>query len=101
MPSTGIVREFHADEGWGIIDSPDVPGGAWTGFAAIRMDGYRALTAGQPVTFAAEPADQDGFAFRAVAVWPGDPAESPDEPPAGPYNAYTSRLRITFNVVPD
>ncbi|OJF81685.1 hypothetical protein NS14008_24065 [Nocardia seriolae] len=31
--------------------------------------GWRYLRAGQTVTFDAESADQDGFAFRATRVW--------------------------------
>lgn len=96
MPSNGIVREFHADEGWGVIDGSDVPGGAWTSFAAIRVDGYRSLTAGQRVTFVAEPGDQDGYAFRAVTVWPGDESAVPERP-AGPSDAYSSSLTLTYD----
>ena len=94
MESHGIVREYHDDEGWGVLDGPDVPGGCWTHFSAIQSAGYRSLTAGRPVTFEAEPADQDGFAFRAVKVWPGGEAGIP-EPPSPPSDAYTSTLRLT------
>jgi cold shock protein len=96
----GIVREYHADEGWGVIDGPEVPGGCWTSFAAVRADGYRALTAGRRVTFVAEPADQDGFPFRAVNVWPGDPDSGPAEPPASS-EGYTSSLHLTYDRTAD
>lgn len=66
------MRRFDADEGWGIIDGPDVPGGCWVHFSAITGDGYRQLSAGQRVSFHAEAANQDGFAFRAVKVWTGE-----------------------------
>jgi CspA family cold shock protein len=72
----GTVRHFNADEGWGVIDGPDIPGGCWVPFWAIAGTGYRQLTAGRRVLFRAEPADQDGFAFRASRVW----AEDADEP---------------------
>jgi cold shock protein len=71
MASTGLVRLFDADAGWGVIDGPDVPGGCWVHFSAIAATGYRQLSAGQRVSFRAEPANQDGFAFRAVKVWTG------------------------------
>ena len=29
MADGGVVREFHADEGWGVIDGPSVPGGTF------------------------------------------------------------------------
>lgn len=48
-------------------------------------DGYRSLAAGEPVRFAWEPADQDGYAFRAVAVWADGAEVNPDRPdPTGP-----------------
>jgi len=34
------VREFYPDEGWGVIDGPDVPGGCWVHFSAIAVAGY-------------------------------------------------------------
>jgi len=72
MASVGSVRSFNADEGWGVIDGPDVPGGCWVHFSAIAADGYRQLWAGQRVVFHAVAASQDGFAFRAVKVWTGE-----------------------------
>jgi CspA family cold shock protein len=72
MTDSGVVREYHADEGWEVIDGPTVPGGCWVHFSAIAMDGYRQLTAGRRVSFRAEAAEQDGFGFRAVKVWTGD-----------------------------
>jgi CspA family cold shock protein len=78
MTSVGSVRAFDADEGWGVIDGPDVPGGCWVHFSALAMDGYRKLTRGQQVSFRAEAASQDGFAYRAVKVWTGG-AEPPDQ----------------------
>ena len=72
MASAGTVREWSADEGFGVIDSADAPGGCWAHFSSIAMDGYRSLTAGQRVSFTFERADQDGFDYRAITVWPGD-----------------------------
>jgi CspA family cold shock protein len=98
MDSVGVVREFHPEDGWGVIDSAQVPGGCWVSFAAIRVDGFRELTPGQPVRFAFEGvADQDGYRYRATEVRPldGSPAES------GPADqgsaAYRSTLQITFD----
>jgi hypothetical protein len=32
--TAGVVRSFSADEGWGVIDAPEVPGGcAYTALA--------------------------------------------------------------------
>jgi CspA family cold shock protein len=71
MVSSGSVREFFPDEGWGVVDSPDVPGGCWVHFSVIEMEGYRALEAGQEVTFDYEHVEQDGYTFRATRLWHG------------------------------
>jgi CspA family cold shock protein len=96
VTTTGIVREWHSDEGWGVIDSAATPGGCWAHFGSVLMSGYRSLTAGRTVSFDFEQARQDGFAYRAVAVWTG--AERP-EPPADqdPSGAYRSTLRLEFD----
>src|SRR3954451_10122347 len=67
MISTGRVREFHGDDGWGVIDAEEVPGGCWVSFTVIAVDGYRKLTAGEHVRFAFETAAQDGYDFRVRA----------------------------------
>lgn len=95
--SVGRVREWRGEEGWGVIDSPETPGGCWTHFSAIVMEGYRALAEGDTVTFVHEPAEQDGFRFRAVRVWPqsvgtsGGPSATLHH---GPSSAYQSRLTL-------
>ena len=98
MVSVGVVREFHAEEGWGVVDGPDVPGGCWVHFGAIAMDGYRMLTPGQRVSYLPEEANQDGFGFRAVTVWPDgvEPDLTRLEPQATS-GCYSSFLTITFD----
>ena len=97
MTSTGVVRAFDADEGWGVIDGPGFPGGCWVHFSVLAMEGYRTLVPGQRVSFRAEAADQDGYAYRAVKVWLGD-TEPDDRPrPDGGSAAYHSRLTVTFD----
>jgi CspA family cold shock protein len=74
-----IVREWHDDGGWGVLDSPETPGGCWTHFSAIdtpvigRVDGgeihaYKGLAVGDSVELEWEAIGQDGFRYRAVAV---------------------------------
>ncbi len=70
MAAAGTIREWSADEGFGVIDSAEIPGGSWAHFSVIVMDGYRSLAAGQRVSFTFEPASQDGFSCRAITVWP-------------------------------
>ena len=66
--TTGVVGEWHPEEGWGVIESDATPGGAWVHFSEVRGAGYRSLVRDQRVEFAWEAAEQDGFAFRASDV---------------------------------
>ena len=68
----GVVKWFDADEGWGVVDAPGVPGGCFVHFSDIQMPGYRQLHAGQPVHFERPGFLQDGCPYRAPAVWPGE-----------------------------
>jgi cold shock protein len=99
MTTTGLVREWHPDEGWGVIDSDATPGGCWVHFGSVLMDGYRFLSPGQAVSFAFETGRQDGYDYRAVAVWTGHdrPAAPERQQPSG---AYRSVLRLEFDVPP-
>ena len=75
MVTSGIVREWHDDEGWGVIDAPDAPGGCWAHFSSIETPGYRWLRAGQVVTLEFEAAEQDGCVYRAISVGVGNRGE--------------------------
>ena len=66
----GVVREWHPDQGWGVIDSAETAGGCWAHFSHLAVPGYRELATGQAVALEWEPADQDGYAYRATRVWP-------------------------------
>jgi len=95
MTSRGEVRVWHADKGWGVIDCPDTPGGCWAPFSAVLVPGYQALDAGAVVELAYEAAEQDGYAFRALEVWPAGQTPVRARPlPPGP--AYRSTLTFTF-----
>jgi CspA family cold shock protein len=96
MPSLGVVREFRSDDGWGVIESVDTPGGCWVHFSAIRGDGYLAFTPGETVRFEAEPADQDGYTFRATAAWRTSVEDAAHAGDAGPGTsaAYGSSLHL-------
>ncbi len=43
MPIRGVVRVWHRDQGWGVIDSQDTPGGCWAHFSSVLVPGYREL----------------------------------------------------------
>ncbi|MEV6395046.1 cold shock domain-containing protein [Streptomyces sp. NPDC051907] len=81
---TGHVHVWHCEEGWGVLASPALPEMAWAHFSSIESSmaqadsgGFRELTAGQSVTFSAEEAEQDGYHWRALRVWPGPPTQRP------------------------
>lgn len=68
--TSAVVREWHSDLGWGVLDSDETPGGCWAHFSVIEVDGYKALGAGTPVDLTWEAPGQDGYEFRAVRVVP-------------------------------
>lgn len=96
MVTMGTVRDWHGDEGWGILDSDETPGGCWVHFSHLTMPGYRTLQAGQVLEFEWETAAQDGYSFRATRAWLAGTAPGPAPRTAtGP--AYTSGLSIIFD----
>jgi cold shock protein len=96
MAVDAVVREWHSDQGWGVIDAAETPGGCWAHFSHIAMRGYRELSPGQAVALEWEIADQDGYSYRAVRVWPAgrDPVEQAVEHDG---TAYGSTLRLRFD----
>ncbi|ARF52938.1 cold shock domain-containing protein [Streptomyces gilvosporeus] len=96
MRAIGIVREWHSEEGWGVIGSDTTPGGCWAHFGSVLMSGYRWLSSGQKVSFQFERGRQDGYDYRATAVWTDD-----DRPEAAfaeqASAAYGSTLRLEFD----
>jgi CspA family cold shock protein len=96
VATQGVVRVWHAHEGWGVLDSEVTPGGCWAHFSSIRMPGYKSLLEGQEVAFDFEAANQDGYDFRAVDVRPSGDArerEPDDDPSAGYRSSLTIELR--------
>ena len=82
MAVPGTVREWHDDEGWGVVDAAETPGGCWAHFSAAAVDGYVRFAAGQRVWLEWETPGQDGFPFRAVRLWPhgADPVARRSDP---------------------
>lgn len=93
MSESALVREWHADDGWGVLDSPATPGGCWAHFSVL--DGALELHAGQQVELDHEVADQDGFSYRAtrVRVEGEDRATVTHESSEG----FSSSLRLDFD----
>ena len=92
MTTSGLVREWHDGDGWGVIDSPETPGGCWVHFSHLLVAGYKSLEAGQDVELTFEVAEQDGYGFRAVEVWPvgQTPFRTPPAPPGPGYSSTLS-----------
>ncbi len=67
-PVVGVVRVWHHEQGWGVVDASEAPGGCWVHSSAVEATGYRELRAGQQVLLEAEAAEQDGFHYRATRV---------------------------------
>ncbi|ANQ74946.1 hypothetical protein ATN38_20775 [Rhodococcus sp. FH8] len=78
LRASAVVREFHAEEGWGVLDAAEIPGGCWVFYSEIVATGYRVLTPGQLVDLEYEDlvaqygsdAHQDGYRYRATSVHP-------------------------------
>ena len=67
---TGTVQEWHNDEGWGVLLTPDGLT-VWCHYSDLVMDGYRTLAPGSSVTFDYETPGQDGYDGRVfTAVHP-------------------------------
>lgn len=68
------VEWWSDEEGWGALaESDEMPGGAFVHFSAIQTEGYKTLRAGQKAEARIEGPldfDQDGYRYRATAVWP-------------------------------
>ena len=66
------VREWRDEEGWGVLDSPETPGGCFGHYADIQAPGFRTLEPGQRVelTWEAPGFKQDGYDYRAVSIVP-------------------------------
>jgi CspA family cold shock protein len=93
VQSVGTIREWHTEQGWGVIDCPDTPGGCFAHFSLLFHEdlpplgpgevrevsgGFREAFEGETVDFDWQPVypgSQDGYDFVATSVWPrGRPA---------------------------
>ncbi|HJQ04401.1 MAG TPA: hypothetical protein VJ872_03090 [Nocardioides sp.] len=71
MSSIGTVLSWNLEDGWGVIESADTPGGCWFHVSAWLARGAEPQV-GTPVAFDPEAGRQDGYDFRALGVWPAD-----------------------------
>jgi CspA family cold shock protein len=103
-PTIGTVRSWNHDEGWGVIDSSETPGGCWIHATTPSTKTHMGLEPGRQVYFEWEhlPGEgvQDGHDFVATDAWyVGDePYRRPQRPSTG---AFSTSLTITFDDDPD
>ena len=65
-----VVTRWNDDEGCGVAEAGDVPGGCWMHFSVVEVPGCRTLRAGQTVIADWEEREQDGFRYTATRVSP-------------------------------
>jgi cold shock protein len=46
---TATVREWNDEEGWGVFDCPETPGGCFGHYSDIQATGFHTLSPGQQV----------------------------------------------------
>jgi cold shock CspA family protein len=66
-----VVRRWYDEEGWGVADAPEAPGGIFIHFSFIDAEGYRSLEDGEVVELQLEGPlrfDQDGCRWRGSNV---------------------------------
>ncbi|MDP9444403.1 MAG: hypothetical protein M3P83_08655 [Actinomycetota bacterium] len=79
-PTRGTVSRWLADEGWGVIESPNLPGGCAFSADAIERTDLPGLRAGHVVQVTWEQPGEHGYPFRATRV---DPNPNLQETPGG------------------
>lgn len=95
MTTTGVVRSWSIEAMWGIIDSDETPGGCWTLFHSVAVDGFPALREGQQVEFEWEALDSPmhGCSFSTIRAWPAGSEPYIAPPSASPFS---TRAWVTF-----
>jgi cold shock protein len=96
------VREWHADEGWGVVAGGDLAEPCFVHFSVIDTPGFRELAVGDQVLVDYEEAvaTQDGYRLRATFVKPDRTGRSGERTPGEADDsaaAYSSRLAIEFD----
>jgi len=66
--STGTVKWFNAEKGFGFISNDAGGDDVFVHFSAIQSEGYKSLAEGQKVSFDVEPDPRGGGKLRAANV---------------------------------
>lgn len=94
MVCSGVVRSWSEDDGWGVVDGPDVPGGCWAHVSTVAGD-RRSLRV-SACTWSWETPGQDGYDYRAVRVW-SEGSKPARRRPRAASSTYHSTLTLTFD----
>ena len=73
--SVGTVTKWMPEDAWGVIESPDLPGGCWV-HASVVMSEQKELRAGEVVDLEWSSPGRHGYSFTAVRVVPRDDLQS-------------------------
>lgn len=70
LVTRAVVRQWHDEDGWGVADAPEAPGGIFVHFSFIEGDGYRSLTEGETVELELRPLprEHDGCRWESRGV---------------------------------
>ena len=66
--STGTVKWFNAEKGYGFISDDNGGEDVFVHFSAIMIDGFKTLNEGQKVSFEVEKDPKNSSKMRAVNV---------------------------------
>ncbi|MEU6267446.1 cold shock domain-containing protein [Saccharopolyspora shandongensis] len=64
----GHVEIWHVNDGWGVISVQGQSSKIWGHYSHIEASGFRSLAVGDRVKIKAEPAEQDGYHWRATWI---------------------------------
>ena len=95
----GQVLQWDSELGTGVLGSDESPGGCWVFWAVMPVEqAADGMGVGSDVHFEWEAvADQDGYAFRATAVWgPGQEPYRSETSTLSP-SPYSSTLTIQWD----
>jgi cold shock CspA family protein len=104
--TTGTVRSWRADEGWGVVDLDPVVGGdpclpavrdVWVHFSAVVGRGLRYLVPGERVTVDWEDVPHPPHGGQASAVTVADGASAADAADATGSGVVDSTLTIRWD----
>jgi CspA family cold shock protein len=93
------LSDWHAEEGWGVLQSSETGGGCWFLFDSLVNMSVEDLKVGCSYVVDFEAVEQDGYQYRALTVSPvpGQGNRSIGRPEADGV-AFRSTLRLNFGL---